>query len=120
MIKGPDGKMYKMLVANGINKRAQVMNGTAYKTSHGAKGLKKSDLMMKNGRIVSKKASKSAGKNKNLGKYQDMAKKNKGSQGLILMRKGMKTRKARRSSNKRKTAKKGRRCRNSRGKFKKC
>ena len=45
MIKGPDGKMYKMLVANGINKRAQVWNGTAYKTSHGAKGLNKSQLM---------------------------------------------------------------------------
>ena len=119
MIKGPDGKMYKMLVANGINKRAQVMNGTAYKTSHGAKGLKKSQLMMKNGRIVSRRASKSAGKNKNLGKYQDLAKKNKGSKGLVLMRKGMKTRKARGPSRK-KTAKKGRRCRNSRGKFKKC
>ena len=60
MITGPDGKQYKMLVANGINKRAQVMNGTAYKTSHGAKGLKKSDLKMKNGRIVSVKASASA------------------------------------------------------------
>ena len=70
MVKGPDGKMNKMLVANGINKRAQVMNGTAYKTSHGAKGLKRSDLMMKNGRIVSRKASKSAGKNKNLGKLE--------------------------------------------------
>jgi len=120
MIKGPDGKMYKMLVANGINKRAQVMNGTAYKTSHGVKGLKKSQLMMKNGRIVSRRASKSAGKNKNLGKYQDLAKKNKGSKGLVLMKKGMKTRKASRSSNKRKTAKKRKGCRNSRGKFKKC
>ena len=121
MIKGPDGKMYKMLVANGINKRAQVWNGTAYKTSHGAKGLKRSQLMMKNGRIVSRRASKSAGKNKNLGKYQDMAKKNKGSKGLVLMRKGMaKGTRKRRKSGKRKTAKKGRRCRNSRGKYKKC
>ena len=121
MIKGPDGKMYKMLVANGINKRAQVWNGTAYKTSHGAKGLNKSQLMKKNGRIVSKKASKSAGKNKNLGKYQDMAKKNKGSRGLVLMRKGMaKGTRKRRRQGKKKTSKKGRRCRNSRGKFKKC
>tara|TARA_A100001011_G_scaffold399933_1_gene511150 strand:+ start:840 stop:1208 length:369 start_codon:yes stop_codon:yes gene_type:complete len=122
MIKGPDGKMYKMLVANGINKRAMVMNGTAYKTSAGAKGLKKSDLMMKNGRIVSRKASKSAGKNKNLGKYQDMAKKNKGSKGLVLMRKGMKTKKRSKGKgpSKRKTSKRGRRCRNTRGRYKKC
>ena len=86
MIKGPDGKMYKMLVANGINKRAQVMNGTAYKTSHGAKGLKRSDLMKKNGRIVSKKASKSAVKNKNLGHYVALAKKNKGKNATIIIR----------------------------------
>ena len=45
-----NGKTYKMLVANGINKRAQVWNGTAYKTSHGAKGLTRADLMKKNGR----------------------------------------------------------------------
>ena len=119
MIKGPDGKMYKMLVANGINKRAQVWNGTAYKTSHGAKGLKKSQLMKKNGRIVSKRASKSAGKNKNLGKYQDMAKKNRGSKGLVLMRKGMagKTRRRRKTNKKRK---KGKRCRTTKGRFRKC
>ena len=122
MIKGPDGKMYKMLVANGINKRAQVWNGTAYKTSHGAKGLKKSQLMKKNGRIVSKRASKSAGKNKNLGKYQDMAKKNRGSKGLVLMRKGMagKTKKRRRKSSTKKKRKKGKRCRTAKGKFRKC
>ena len=124
MITGPDGKQYKMLVANGINKRAQVMNGTAYKTSHGAKGLKKSDLKMKNGRIVSVKASKSAAKNKNLGRYQDDAAKNKGSKGLILMRKGRKTRKRGNSASgpkrRRKTAKKGKRCRNTRGRYKKC
>ena len=122
MIKGPDGKMYKMLVANGINKRAQVWNGTAYKTSHGAKGLKRTDLMKKNGRIVSKRASKSAAKNKNLGHYVALAKKNKGSRGLVLMRKGMKTRKNSKGKGvkRRKTVKRGRRCRNSRGKYKKC
>ena len=117
-----NGKTYKMLVANGINKRAQVWNGTAYKTSHGAKGLKKSDLMKKKGRILSKRASKSAVKNKNLGKYVALAKKNKGSRGLVLMRKGMKTRKNSKGKGpkRRKTAKRGRRCRNSRGKFKRC
>ena len=119
MIKGPDGKMYKMLVANGINKRAQVMNGTAYKTSHGAKGLKKSDLKMKNGRIVSVKASKSATKNKNLGHYVALAKKNKGKKGFRPMRKTSKRSKGKGPS-RRKTAKKGRRCRNSRGRYKRC
>jgi hypothetical protein len=125
MKKGPDGKMYKMLVANGINKRAQVWNGTAYKTSHGVKGLTKSQLMKKNGRLVSRKASKSAGKNKNLGKYQDFAKKNKGTKGLVLMRKGMvmknnagKTKKRRRKPSTKK--KRGRRCRTNKGKFRKC
>jgi len=43
--------------------RAQVWNGTAKKTSG---GLEKKDLMKKNGRIRSKKASRSAKKNKNL------------------------------------------------------
>ena len=119
MIKGPDGKMYKMLVANGINKRAQVWNGTAYKTSHGAKGLKRSQLMKKNGRIVSKRASKSATKNKNLGHYVALAKKNKGKKGFRPMRKTSKRSKAKGTS-KRKTAKKGRRCRNTRGRYKKC
>jgi hypothetical protein len=124
MIKGPDGKMYKMLVANGLNKRAQVMNETAYKTSHGAKGLKRSDLKMKNGRIVSVKASKSAAKNKNLGRYQDDAAKNKGSKGLVLMRKGRKTIKRRNNASRpkarRKTAKKKKKCRNTRGRYNKC
>jgi len=120
MIKGPDGKMYKMLVANGINKRAQVWNGTAYKTSHGAKGLKRSDLMKKNGRIVSKRASKSAVKNKNLGHYVALAKKNKGKKGFRPMSKTQKRGKASGPKRRRKTAKKGRRCRNSRGKYKKC
>tara|TARA_B100000795_G_C22587323_1_gene356117 strand:+ start:178 stop:537 length:360 start_codon:yes stop_codon:yes gene_type:complete len=119
MIKGPNGKTYKMLVANGINKRAQVWNGTAYKTSHGVKGLKRSDLMKKKGRIVSKKASKSASKNKNLGKYVDLAKKNKGSKGLVLMRKGMQTRK-KSTKGTRKIKKKGRKCRTLKGRYKKC
>ena len=120
MIKGPDGKMYKMLVANGINKRAQVWNGTAYKTSAGAKGLARKDLMKKNGRIVSKKASKSAVKNKNLGSYQDEAASNKGKKGFIPMRKTQKRRKNSRPKRRRKTAKKGKRCRNNKGRYAKC
>ena len=113
------GKTYKMLVANGINKRAQVWNGTAYKTSHGAKGLTRADLMKKNGRIVSKKASKSAVKNKNLGHYVALAKKNKGKKGFVPMRKTSKRSKAK-GPKRRKTAKKGRRCRNTRGRYKRC
>ena len=119
-----NGKTYKMRVAKAIGryKRVQVWNGTAYKTSHGKKGLTKNDLVKKKGRILSKKASKSASKNKNLGKYVDLAKKNKGSRGLILMRKGMNTRKKSRGKapKRRKTARKGRRCRNTRGRYKRC
>lgn len=46
-----------------VGSRAQVMHGTAQKTSG---GLTKDDLMMKNGRIVSRKASRAAKKSKNL------------------------------------------------------
>ena len=55
-----------------VGSRAQVMHGTAHKTSG---GLTKDDLMMKNGRIVSKKASKAALKSKNLEKAGYTAKK---------------------------------------------
>ena len=46
-----------------VGSRAQVFHGTADKTSG---GLTKSDLMMKDGRIKSRRASRSAKKNKNL------------------------------------------------------
>jgi hypothetical protein len=46
-----------------VGSRAQVWHGTADKTSG---GLTKNDLMMKDGRIKSKRASRSAKKNKNL------------------------------------------------------
>lgn len=46
-----------------VGTRAQVWHGTADRTSG---GLKKSDLVMKNGRIKSKRASRSAKKNQNL------------------------------------------------------
>ena len=48
-----------------VGTRAQVWHGTADKTSG---GLIKSDLIMKNGRIKSKKASRSAKSNQNLKK----------------------------------------------------
>lgn len=69
------GKKYEILVGS----RRQVWNGTAYKTGHGKAGLTRSHLMMnRNGNIVSKKRSATAKKKKNLGKYIDLAKKNKG------------------------------------------
>jgi len=46
-----------------VGTRAQVWHGTADRTSG---GLKKTDLVMKNGRIKSKRASFSAKKNQNL------------------------------------------------------
>lgn len=108
-----------------VGTRAQVWHGTAYKTGYGNKGLTKADLMMKKGRIVSRKASKSAHKNKNLGRYVDIARKNKGKKGFVAMRKNMvvKTakRKSKRSAGKtRRRRRKGRKCRNSRGRYKKC
>ena len=48
-----------------VGTRAQVWHGTADRTSG---GLKKSDLVMKNGRIKSKRASLSAKNNQNLKK----------------------------------------------------
>jgi len=58
--------------------RAKVWHGNLDKTSG---GLKKEDLMMNdNGKIVSKKASKAAKKNKNLGSFE----KSKNSKGFEL------------------------------------
>lgn len=69
------GKKYDMLVGS----RAQVMHGTAYKTGYGKKGLKKSQLKMHRGRVVSVKASNRAKSKKNpLAKYIKMAKSRKG------------------------------------------
>jgi len=57
------GHGYEMLEGS----RAQVMHGTAYKTSG---GLKKTDLLQnKNGRIVSRKKHSTAKKNNNLLKF---------------------------------------------------
>ena len=57
-----------------VGSRAQVWHGTADKTSG---GLTKNDLMMKDGRIKSKRASRSAKKNKNLVKAGWITKKGK-------------------------------------------
>jgi len=59
-VKGPDGRMYDMLVANATNKRLQVWRRLAYKTSSGKKGLTKAGLKKHHGKLVSVKASKAA------------------------------------------------------------
>ena len=65
------GKSYELLTGS----RAQVMHGTAYKTSG---GLTKEDLMMnKNGRIVSKSKHNTAKKEKRLEKAGFFAEKGK-------------------------------------------
>lgn len=70
-----NGKKYDMLVGS----RRQVWNGTAYKTNPGKKALTKKHLMQKkNGNIVSKRKSATAKRQKNLGKYIDLARRNKG------------------------------------------
>ena len=92
------GKVYKMLKGS----RVQVYNGTAYSTGYGGQGLKRKDLVMIKGRIKSRKARSKAQKNKNLGEYISLAKKNKGKtfklmrKGLVSKRKTMKKRKTRR------------------------
>ena len=92
------GKKYEMLVGS----RRQVWNSTAYKTGHGKAGLTRKNLMMnKNGNIVSKKRSATAKKKKNLGKYIDLAKKNKGKT-FKKMSKSMLKGKTRKASKKRK------------------
>lgn len=94
------GKKYEMLVGS----RRQVWNGTAFKTGHGKAGLTRKHLMMnKNGNIVSKKRSATAKRKKNLGKYIDLAKKNKGKT-FKKMSKSMlkgKTRKSRKTKRRR-------------------
>ncbi len=112
------GKTFNMLVGS----RAQVMNGTAYKTTYGAvkpKGdaLTKSHLKYnKNGRIVSK--TKSSKKGKLLAQLRRAGyTTKKGKFGAVKIN-GRKTRKRRR------TQKKSKRCRHKtgkmKGKFKKC
>jgi len=79
------GKKYAMLVGS----RAQVWHGTAYKTNPGKKALTKKHLMQKkDGKIVSRKKSQTAKRQKHLGKYIDLARRNKGKK-FQKMKKGM-------------------------------
>ena len=85
------GKEYSTLIGS----RAQVHHETAYKTTG---GLKKGDLMMnKHGRIVSRRKSATAKREKRLEKAGYKPK--KGS--FVLMRKGSRTRKSRGRKSKR-------------------
>ena len=113
-----NGKSFDMLVGS----RAQVMNGTAYKTTYGAvkpKGdaLTKTHLKYnKHGRIVSK--TKSAKKGKLLAQLRRAGyTTQKGKFGAVKLN-GRRTRKVKKSR------RKGRRCRHKsgklKGKFKKC
>ena len=94
------GKKYAMLVGS----RAQVWHGTAYKTNPGKKALTKKHLMQKkDGKIVSRKKSQTAKRQKHLGKYIDLARRNKGKKFQKMKRgmvKTMKKRKRKRGSKK--------------------
>jgi hypothetical protein len=80
-----NGKKFDILIGS----RRQVWNGTAYKTNPGKKALTKKHLIQKkNGNIVSKKKSATAKRQRNLGKYIDIARKNKGKK-FTKMTKGM-------------------------------
>ena len=93
-----NGHKYEMLEGS----RAQVMHGTAYKTSG---GLKKGDIMMnKNGRIVSKAKHNTAKKEKRLVKAGYGTK--KGKFGYVMI--GKKSKKSKKSK-KRKSTRKSRR-----------
>lgn len=82
-----NGKVYELLEGS----RAQVWHGTAYKTSG---GLKKDNLMMnKHGRIVSKRKSKTAKREKRLEKAGYKPKKGQFVPMRKSMRKAGKTRK---------------------------
>ena len=108
------GKKYHLTVGS----RAQVWNGTAYKTGYGKKGLKRSDLIKnKHGRIVSRKKH-AYGKKKGLKQLHAKGYfTRKGKFGVV--KKGKATRKARKKGKSR-----GKRCRHKsgkkKGKYKKC
>lgn len=99
-----NGKKFDMLVGS----RRQVWNGTAYKTNPGKKALTKKHLMQKkNGNIVSRRKSATAKRQKNLGKYIDLARRNKGkkfqkmTKGLAKKSKTMRRKKRRKGTKKR-------------------
>ena len=110
------GKSFEILEGS----RAQVMHGTAYKTSG---GLTRDHLMFnKHGRIVSKKKHATAKRERRLEEAGYKPKKGK----FVLMRKGHrnnKTHKKRNHSKRRRTSKRRNKtghCHNSRGRFTKC
>ena len=114
--RGNDGKTYSMLIGS----PRQVWNGTAYKTGYGKRSMtKKGIIKKKDGRLVSKARSITAKRNKNLGKYIDLAKKNKGKKGFTPMKK-MSNKRNKGSGITKKRNKTRRKCRNNRGKYKKC
>ena len=99
-----NGKKHDMLVGS----RRQVWNSTAYKTNPGKKALTKKHLMQKkNGNIVSKKKSATAKRQKNLGSYIDLARKNKGKKFQKMTKGLMKNKQTKRKRKRRKGAKKG-------------
>ena len=101
-----NGKKFDMLVGS----RRQVWNGTAYKTNPGKKALTKKHLMQKkNGNIVSKRKSATAKRQKNLGKYIDLARKNKGKKFQKMTKGLVKKSKTKRKTKRRKGTKKRRR-----------
>jgi hypothetical protein len=84
--------------------RAQVMHGTALKTTG---NLTEADLMMSRGRIVSIKKSESAKKNNNLGKFlQEEGSKTFGPNRTKKARKAKKSRKNKKHANKSRKQKK--------------
>tara|TARA_B110000967_G_C18665659_1_gene450410 strand:- start:398 stop:748 length:351 start_codon:yes stop_codon:yes gene_type:complete len=100
-----NGKKYDMLVGS----RRQVWNSTAYKTNPGKKALTKKNLMQKkNGNIVSRRKSATAKKQKNLGRYIDLARKNKGKKFQKMTKGLMKTNKTKRRKKRRKGTRKRR------------
>ena len=105
------GKKYQLTVGS----RAQVWNGTAYKTGYGKKGLKRSDLIRnKHGRIVSRKKH-AYGKKKGLKQLHAKGYfTRKGHFGTV--KKGKKGRKKGKSRGKRCRHKSGKK----KGKYKKC
>lgn len=100
------GKKYAMLVGS----RAQVWHGTAYKTNPGKKALTKKHLMQKkDGKIVSKKKSQTAKRQKHLGKYIDLARRRKGKKFQTMKRGMVKNMKKRKNETKKKKRRRRRR-----------
>ena len=91
---------------NNVGTRAQVMRGTALKTSYGKNALFKKDLKYnKNGKIVSKKKSSQAKKDNRLVKAGYITQ--KGKFGFIKVSPKQSTKKSKKRSTKRGSKKRG-------------